>query len=168
VPRTEKSEERGETVSAGIEIKPDDPSRLRLEDALQLYVDDQKLLKRSKKTLAAHRITKESFLKSCHKTFLDQVERRDLLNYAESLRKGGLSERTVFTRWIAVMSILKFHGIRGLANRGDTPRYVENEPEAYTQEELDALFAACKPEYHVLFTFYLRTGFRMQEAMYLE
>jgi integrase/recombinase XerD len=157
-----------QAVSAGIEVKPDDPSRLRLLEALQQYIDDQKLLKRSKKTLAAHRITKESFLRSCHKTFLDQVERRDLLNYAESLRKEGLSERTVFTRWIAVMSILKFHGIRGLAKRGDTPRYVENEPEAYTQEELDALFAACKPEYHVLYTFYLRTGFRKQEVMYLE
>jgi len=96
------------------------------------------------------------------------VDRRDLLNYAESLRKDGLSERTVFTRWTALMSILKFHGIRGLAKRGDTPRYVENEPEAYTPEELDALFAACKPEYRVLFTFYLRTGFRMQEVMYLE
>jgi integrase len=82
--------------------------------------------------------------------------------------KEGLSERTVFTRGIAVMSILKFHGIRGLTKRGDTPRYVENEPEAYTTEELDALFAASKPEYRMLFTFYLRTGFRMQEIMYLE
>ncbi len=90
-----------------------------------------------------------SFLKSCHRTFLDQVDRRDLLNYAESLRKEGLSERMVFTRWIAVMTILKFHGIRGLVKRGDTPRYVENEPEAYTTEELDALFAACKPEYRL-------------------
>ena len=69
-------------ISAGIEVKADDPSRLRLAYALQQYADDQKLLKRSKKTLAAHRITVASFLKSCHRTFLDQVDRRDLLNYA--------------------------------------------------------------------------------------
>ena len=155
-------------VSAGIEVRADDPSRLRLADALQQYVDDQKLLKRSKKTLAAHRITVASFLKSCNRTFLDQVDRRDLLRYADSLRKGGLSERTIHTRWIALLTILKFHGIRGVTKRGDTPRYTEREPETYTQAELDTLFAACKPEYHALFTFYLRTGFRMQEVMYLE
>ena len=157
-----------QAVSAGIEVKPDDPSRLRLADALQEYIDDQKLLKRSKKTLAAHRVTKETFLKSCHRAYLDQVDRRDLLHYAESLRKDGLSERTVFTRWIAVMTILKFHGIRGLTKPDDTPRYTEPEPEAYTAEELEKFFKACKPDYHLLFSFYLKTGFRMQEVMYLQ
>jgi site-specific recombinase XerD len=106
------------TPPAGIEVKPDDPSRL--EHALQQYVDDQKLLKRSKKTLAAHRITKESFQKSCRKTFLDQVDRRDLLNYAESLRKQGLSDRTVFTHWIAVMSILALTRIAKRAGLDDS------------------------------------------------
>jgi len=48
------------------------------------------------------------------------------------------------------------------------PRYVESEPEAYSQVELETLFARCKPDYHVLFNFYLRTGFRMQEVMYLQ
>jgi hypothetical protein len=67
-----------------------------------------------------------------------------------------------------VLTILKFFGIRGMTKRGDTPRYVESEPEAYTQSELDAMFAVCKPDYHVLFNFYLRTGFRMQEVRYLE
>jgi integrase/recombinase XerD len=155
-------------VSAGIEVKPDDPSRLRLEDALQQYIDDQKLLKRSKKTLAAHRITTDTFLKSCSKIFLNQVDRADLLKYAASLRKDGLSERTIHTRWISILTILKFHGIRGVTKRGDTPRYVEREPEAYTTEELDALFKVCKPNHRLLYTFYLRTGFRMQEVMYLQ
>jgi integrase len=154
--------------AAGIEIKPEDPARLRLADAFKQYIDDQKLLKRSKKTLAAHRVTKETFLKSCHRAYLDQVDRRDLLRYADSLRKDGLSERTVFTRWIAVMTILKFHGIRGLTKPGDTPKYTEPEPEAYSQEELEQFFKACKPNYHLLFQFYLKTGFRMQEVMYLQ
>jgi len=30
------------------------------------------------------------------------------------------------------MTVLKFHGVRGLLKRGDTPQYVEAEPEAYT------------------------------------
>ena len=45
---------------------------------------------------------------------------------------------------------------------------MESEPEAYTQAELDALFKVCKPNHHLLYTFYLRTGFRMQEVMFLQ
>jgi integrase len=108
------------------------------------------------------------FLKSCHRTYLDQVDRRDLLQYADFLRRvEKVSDRTISTRWIAVMTVLKFHGIRGLTKRGDAPQYVEAEPEAYTQEQLTTLFLACKPESHLLFSFYLKTGFRMQEVMYL-
>ncbi len=155
-------------VSAGIEVRADDPSRLRLAEALQQYADDQKLLKRSKKTLAAHRITVASFLKSCNRTFLDQVDRRDLLRYADSLRKGGLfgaHDSHPLDRLVDDPEVSRHSGV---TERGDTPRYTEREPETYTQAELDTLFAACKPEYHALFTFYLRTGFRMQEVMYLE
>ena len=96
------------------------------------------------------------------------MDRRDLLRYADSLRKDGLSERTIFNRWNGLMTVLKSNGITGLVKRGDAPLFVETEPEAYTQKELDAFFAACKPEYHLLFTFYLPTAFRMQEVMYLE
>ena len=78
-------------VSAGIEIKPDDPKGLRLADSLQQYADDQKLLKDSKNTLAAHRITVAAFLESCNRTFLDQLDRRDLLRYADTFRKGGFA-----------------------------------------------------------------------------
>ena len=56
------------------------------------------------------------------------------------------------------MTVLKHHEIR-LTKRGDTPQYVEEEPEAYTQVELDALFKVCKPDHHLLFSFYLESGF---------
>ncbi len=55
-----------------------------------------------------------------------------------------------------MLSILSSSVIRGVTKRGDTPRYVESEPEAYTQAELDTLFAGCKADYRLLFTFYLR------------
>lgn len=60
-------------VAVGVEVKSDDPHRLRLTDAFLQYIADQELLRRSKKMLAAHRDTKDSFLKSCQKTYLDQV-----------------------------------------------------------------------------------------------
>lgn len=40
------------------------------------------------------------------------------------------------------MSFLKANGIRGLVGKNDWPRYTEEEPEIYEQEELDTLFKA--------------------------
>ena len=37
------------------------------------------------------------------------------------------------------MTFLKANGIRGLAGKNDWPRYTEEEPEIYEQEELDKL-----------------------------
>lgn len=153
----------------GVKIIPDDPNRLRLEKAFDDFIEDQQLLGRADKTVDAYRAVKRTFLKSCRAQFLDDVTRRDLLQYAEYLRKReGLSDRTVHTRWTALMTVLKHHNVRGLAKRGDTPGYVEEEPEAYTETELDALFKVCKPEHHLLFSFYLESGFRKKEVMYLK
>lgn len=153
----------------GIKIISDDPKRLRLEKAFDDFIEDQQLLGRADKTVDAYRAVKRTFLKSCRVQFLDEVSRRDLLQYAEYLRKReGLSDRTVHTRWTALMTVLKHHNIRGLAKRLDTPRYVEEEPEVYTQAELDALFKVCKPEHRLLFSFYLESGFRKKEVMYLK
>jgi integrase/recombinase XerD len=152
----------------GIKITPDTPNRMRLEKAFDEFIEDQKLLDRADKTVDAYRAVKRTFLKSCRCQFLDEVTRRDLLQYADYLRKvEKLSARTVHTRWTALMTVLKHHKIR-LTKRGDTPRYVEEEPEAYTQAELDALFKVCKPDQHLLFSFYLESGFRKQEVMYLK
>ena len=42
------------------------------------------------------------------------------------------------------MSFLKAQGIRGLAGKNDWPRYTEEEPGIYEQEELNKLFAKCE------------------------
>jgi len=64
------------------------------------------------------------------------------------------------------MSFLKVNGIRGLAKKTDWPRYTEEEPEIYEQEELDALFKACDDQERLWFEFFLMTGMREQEVMY--
>jgi integrase len=157
-----------QAVAVGVEVKPDDPSRLRLEDALNMFVSDLKLQNRKKRTIAGYEIMMKGFQRSCQRTYLDQVDRRDLLRYADSLRKEGLSERTVSNRWNCILTVLKANGITGLVKRGDAPKYLESEPEAYSKEQVDALLKACNKEQQFLFRFYLKTGFRMQEVMYLQ
>ena len=64
------------------------------------------------------------------------------------------------------MTFLKANGIRGLAGKNDWPRYTEEEPETYEQEELYKLFKACNEEERLWFEFFLMTGMREQEVMY--
>jgi integrase len=50
--------------------------------------------------------------------------------------------------------------------KNDWPRFVEDEPEIYEKEDLDALFRACKPDERLWFEFFLTTGMREQEVMH--
>ena len=68
-------------------------------------------------------------------------------------------------RWLAFAAFLKHHGIVGLSKKGDAPKFVEAEPECYEKEEVASFFAACESQ-RLLFEFLLKTGVRMQEAMY--
>jgi tetratricopeptide (TPR) repeat protein len=95
---------------------------------------------------------------------LAEIDRRDLLRFADSMRKAGLSPRTVSNRWLAFHSFLKHFEITRITKRGDAPKFVEEEPEAYTQAEITTFFAACNPYQRLLFQFYLKTGARMQEV----
>ena len=58
------------------------------------------------------------------------------------------------------MTFLKSQGIRGLIGKNDWPRYTEEEPDIYEQEDLDKLFAACDDEERLWYAFFLMTGMR--------
>jgi integrase len=64
-----------------------------------------------------------------------------------------------------MMTFLKARGFC-LAAKNDWPRYTEEEPEIYEDEELDKLFAACDAEERLWYEFFLMTGEREQEVMY--
>jgi integrase/recombinase XerD len=65
------------------------------------------------------------------------------------------------------MTFLKAQGIRGLVGKNDWPRYTEEEPEIYEEEELEKLFKACDAEERLWFEFFLMTGMREQEVMHV-
>jgi integrase len=71
----------------------------------------------------------------------------------------------VYNKFENVMSFLKAQGVRGLVGKNDWPRYTEEEPEIYEQEELNALFNACDDQEQLWFRFFLMTGMREQEVM---
>ena len=130
------------------------------------FLDETKLTKKPK-TLAAYTTTLNYFTESCPKLFLKDIERKDLLKFCAFLRDHKKqSPRSVYNKFENLMSFLKANGIRGLVGKNDWPRYTEEEPEIYDQEELDTLFKACDDKERLWFEFFLMTGMREQEVMY--
>lgn len=155
-------------VAAGVEIVAPNPARLKLDDAIEQFNEDLRLRNRRHRTMASYKLVFETFRSASSKRFMDEIDRRDMLKFADVMRKAGLSPRTVSNRWQSFMAFLKHFGIKGVVTRHDTPRFVEQEAEAYSQAEMQKFLAACNDEQRLLYSFYLKTGFRMQEVMYLQ
>ena len=136
-----------------------------LINAVNDYLDDTRLTKKPK-TYAAYKTARDYFLESCSKRrFLIEVDRRDVLQYSAFLRDEKNQLRAACTtRFENVMSFLKAAGIRGLVNKNDWPRFVEEEPEIYEQNELDKFLATCSADERVYFEFFPMTGMREQEV----
>jgi len=154
-------------LNNGVAVAPDGQNGNRsVAAAVTDFLDETKLTKKPK-TLAAYTTALNYFTESCPKLYLEDLERRDLLKFAAFLRDDKeQAPRSCWNKFSNVMSFLKANGIRGLAKKNDWPRYTEEEPEIYEDEELDTLFAACDEEERLWFEFFLMTGMREQEVMY--
>lgn len=143
------------------------PAKKRpLVTAIETYLSEIKS-SRTAATHAEYSLALRNFTDSCSKEYLEDIERIDMLAYAAYLRNElKVSDRTCHNRFQNVQTFLKAHGIKGLVKTRDWPRYVQEEPESYTEEELQKFFAACTPEDRVFFEFYLMTGFRKKEVVY--
>ena len=130
------------------------------------YLEETTLSKKPK-TVAAYTTALNYFTESCHKLSIEDIDRKDLLKFCAFLRdEKGQAPRSVYNKFENLMTFLKANGIRGLVGKNDWPRYTEEEPEIYEQEELDKLFKACDAEERLWYEFFLMTGMREQEVMY--
>jgi integrase/recombinase XerD len=137
-----------------------------LADAVNDFLYKARISKKPR-TYVAYKTALDYFQESCRRQFLAEVTQRDLLHFVAFLRESkGLSARTTSNKFVTVVSFLRASGIRGLAARGDFPRYTEQEPEIYTKEERARFFSKCDPTERLCFNFFLKTGERNQEVMY--
>jgi integrase/recombinase XerD len=153
-----------------------DDIRISLTSSIAGYLEEVKLTKKPK-TYAAYKLTLEYFAESCKKIYVQDVERGDLLKFAAFLRdEKSQSPRSVYNKFENVMSFLKAQALKrnkkGIltpagVDKNDWPRFVEEEPEIYEKEELDALFAVCDDQERVWFEFFLMTGMREQEVQHV-
>lgn len=153
----------------GIEVLPVLPqngnnAHRSLATVVAEFLEETRLTKKPK-TLAAYTTALDYFTESCPKHYLEEIERRDLLKFAAFLRdEKEQAPRSCWNKYSNVMSFLKVNGIRGLVKKTDWPRYTEEEPEIYEQEELDALFKACDDQERLWFEFFLMTGMREKRS----
>jgi integrase len=165
--RRQRKEDELNAVNNGVSIVPDGQNGHRsVAAAVADFLDETKITKKPK-TLSAYSTARAYFVESCHKLNLEEIERRDLLKFSAFLRdEKAQAPRSVYNKFENVMTFLKAHGIRGLAGKNDWPRFTEEEPEIYEQEELNKLFAKCDAEERLWYEFFLMTGMREQEVMH--
>lgn len=165
--RRQRKEAELHALNNGVPVLPDNGNgHPTTAAAVARFIEETELTKKPK-TLAAYTTALNYFTESCRKLYLQEIERHDLLKFASFLREEKKqSPRSVYNKFETVMTFLKANGIRGLVGKNDWPRYTEEEPEMYEQEELDTLFKACNEEERLWFEFFLMTGMREQEVMH--
>jgi integrase/recombinase XerD len=165
--RRQRKEAELSAMNSGVAVLPENgDGHKAVAAAVAQFLEETELTKKPK-TLAAYTTALKYFSESCRKMYLHEVDRHDLLKFSGFLRdEKKQSPRSVYNKFETVMAFLKANGIRGLVGKNDWPRYTEEEPEMYEQEELNKLFKACNAEERLWYEFFLMTGMREQEVMY--
>jgi len=152
---------------------PRPKARLTLEDQRDKFLEQKELTKKpdgtrlDKETLSAYRQETAVFLSVSKKLYADEIDGMDLRRYMAALEENGDAHRTIVNKYTSVGSFLKFCGIdhKDLLPKGERPRAQDEDPEAYTLEEILRFLPAVKRyRDRLYFEFLLKTGARMKEG----
>jgi len=156
-------------ISNGIALAPSetDATGRPVVVAIADFTEETRLTKKVK-TLYAYKKALAYFAESCDKSTLEGIERIDMLRFAAFLRDDKeLSPRTCRNVFGNVMTFLKAKGISGIVRKGDWPKFVKADVETYEKAELESLYAVCDAEEKLWWDFFLMSGCREQEVMYM-
>lgn len=143
-----------------------EPERITVAAALDHYSEYIKY-HRSLRTFRTYRPILASFKSFCAKTYVDDVERQDLLDFATECLKKGQKGKSVYNKLVVISQVMKQHGKAKLLNTADWPSFVETMRPIYENAELEKLFKACAPHEEMRFKFYLMSGFRDAEGRFV-
>jgi integrase len=142
------------------------PQRTTLATAVSSYVDYVRY-HRSLRTFRTYRPILESFKTLCEKTYVDDVERQDLLDFATHCKNQGQKGKSIYNKLVVLSQVMKQHGKRKLLTSADWPSFVETVRPIYEDSELERLFKSCTPDEEIRFKFYLMSGFRDAEGRFI-
>ena len=147
----------------GVEAAPERTSLAAALDSYKEYVQYH----RSLRTFRTYRPILEAFKKFCIKTYVDEVERQDFIDFATHCMKDGQKGKSIYNKLVVLSQVMKQHGRGKLLNTSDWPKFVETVRPIYEDAELTKLFEACAPAEEARFKFYLMTGFRDAEGRFV-
>jgi|ERR1700723_10115 len=142
------------------------PGRETLSQAVAAF-----LLERGTQTdargLARWKWELDLFKRVSGSTYLDEVGRADVFRYWQHYKTEGSAPRTIFNRIQTLLTFLNNRGIVGLLKPTEMPKYDEPVVDYYSDDELRLFFAACDSEGRLRYQFFLYTGCREREVMYM-
>ena len=153
------------------ESKPENAEKShRIPDVITAYLTDLRENRRPEKSIKSKKSELELFAKFCDKTTVEQITRKDLIAYKNSLLDAGKAPVTALNKLMTICTWLKKNtvvSITGLLRAEDWPEKRDTEPNPYTDGELTKMFAAAG-QHHLLLRFFLATGCREQEVAHAE
>jgi integrase len=148
---------------------PPDPETRQtpVEEAIDTYLDQVKH-QRSKRTYLSYHYTLHTLLPQAYtKTYVEQVEREDILRFITHCFQQGLGNRTVYDKLVVVLQMFKRFGQKGLILSSDWPQYVEAIRPIYEPEEIQAMLGNATEEEAIFLKFLLASGFRDREVRHV-
>jgi len=150
--------------AAGLQVNEEKKEvRIPLEFAIENFLSDVKT-QRSAQSAKHWSWLLSRFRENCEKTYLDEIERRDIINFMAFFRDRGSAPRTVYNNIQSILTFFRRNGINGLLISADMPKYVEKKVAAYGDTDLKALFAAAEDEERLAYQFFLYSGGREREV----
>ena len=153
------------------------PAKETLEQMREAFLERKRLTKKrngeslDRETLAAYGYITLEFLDAVKLKYADQIRDIHLLRWMDALRERGLSHRSVCNYYTSLVTYLAFCGIdhKQILTRDERPEPDDDDPESYTEEEMQKFFLGVDSERDALyFETLLKTGMRELEAAHLE
>jgi integrase len=157
-------------LAMGLPIKKGETPDLTYGPQMWKFLEDYKL-SQSEESHALMKQTLQEFSEHCKKINLTDITREDLLKYKKWLVNRERSLRTAGNKMLRVNQFLRSAlGVdagKGLVTVRDA-KFVEREPEVYTDDEVDVFLKACGPFHSLVFNTLLMAGLRKQEMENVE
>jgi integrase/recombinase XerD len=153
-------------IIAPPEPEPEAPARLTVADVLDQYIEYVRY-HRSLRTFRTYRPILASFRNFCAKTYIDEIERADVLDFATHCLMQSQKGKSIYNKLVLLSQVLKQYGRPKLLQASDWPSFVETVRPIYEDDELARLFNACAPPQLARYKFYLMSGFRDAEGRFV-
>lgn len=174
--RLKQAEVKVHAAEVGLVLPEQDTKRkTTLASAVELYFGNLEARKLDPKSIKTYRVAVNSFIASCKKRYVEDIEKQDMLDFMRWLgeqpvpkRKHGNPERTMSNKVGHVAIFLKANGKSQLLSATEYPQYEEKMVTAHDDDELALLYAHADVEERFFLDYFLGSGVREGDAAHAE